>query len=223
MKTKLLAMAVALTLVAGPGAMGAVLFNQPFDGTGNAYSSQNDVGGFGNFAAVYDNFSLGAASTISNVMFTGEYFNPPSQGPITAFTVQFYADAAGQPGASLASFSLGGTAGETFIGNFAGFPTYTYSFDLAGMGFMAAAGTQYWMSIVPDLVFPPQWGWSQGSGGDSSSFQDFFGGRSNLGVDLAFTLNGAPKGVPESGSTVVLLGGVFIALSLLRRRIRATS
>jgi Dockerin type I domain len=175
-------------------APGTMLYDQSFDGSGNAYSSQNDTAGLGNFATVYDNFTLGTASTITNVMWTGEYFNPPVQGPIAAFTVQFYADAAGQPGASLASFNLPGTAGETFLGNFNGFPTYTYSFDLGGTGFMAAAGIEYWMSIVPDLAFPPQWGWSQGVGGDSSSFQDFFGSRSNLGVDLAFTLNGEVTG-----------------------------
>jgi hypothetical protein len=218
MRIRIIVAALALTLVAGPGAIAAVLFNQPYDGSGNLFASQNDTNGLGNFATVYDNFTLGAASTIDNVMWTGGYFNPPAQGPITAFTIQFWSDAAGQPGGSLATFNIAGNASE--MGSD---PIYTYSLDLGGMGFMAAPGTQYWMSIVPDLGFPPQWGWATSAVGDGIAFQDFFGGRSQVAADFAFTLNGAPKGVPESGSTVVLLGGVFIALGLLRRRIRATS
>ena len=222
-RTKIIAVAFALTLVASSGAMAAVLYNQNSDDNG-AFSSQNDTNGLGNFATVYDNFTLGGNSSVTNVMFTGSYFNPPTQGTITAFTINFFDDAGNMPGSLLQSFNMAGTANETSIGiDNVGDPLFTYSFDLSGMGFMAAAGTQYWMCIVPDLGFPPQWGWETSMDGDGIAYQDFFGSRGQLGSDLAFTLNGSPKGVPESGSTVVLLGGVFIALGLLRRRIRATS
>jgi hypothetical protein len=222
MSLKVIAAAMALGLATLSNAGAVVLYNQPFDGLGNGYSSQNDTNGNGNFATVYDNFALGGNSNINNVMFTGEYFNPPNQGPITAWTVSFYANNAGQPGGLLQSFNIGGTGNETFLGTFNGFPTYTYSINLAG-GFNALAGTTYWMSVVPDLGFPPQWGWSSGLNGDGISYQDFFGARSQLAADMAFTLNGNAVGAPESGSTVVLLGVAMLVVGLLHRRIKAAT
>ncbi len=223
MRIKVIAVAVVLTFVAASGAMANVLYNQNTDLNG-AYSSQNDTtGGNGNFATVYDNFTLGGNGSVMNVMFTGSYFNPPTQGAITAFTINFFSDAGGMPGGLLQSFNMAGAANETSIGNDnAGDPTFTYSFNLSS-SFNALGGTQYWMSVVPDLGFPPQWGWETGTGGDGVAYQDFFGNRSQLGTDLAFTLNGDLNRVPESGSTVVLLGGVLIALGLLRRRLGVTS
>ncbi len=199
MSLKVIAAAVALGLATLSNAGAVVLYSQGFDGTGNAYSSQNDTAGFGNFATTYDNFTLGFNASVQDVHWTGEYFNPPNQGLITAFTINFYADSAGMPGGLLMSYSISGNAGETFLGNFAGFPTYTYWVNLSS-AFNAVAGTTYWMSIVPDLAFPPQWGWSEGMGGDGISYQDFFGARSPLAADMAFDLTGTPA-TPESGST----------------------
>lgn len=84
---------IALLLVASavPVMADSVLYNQPWDGTGNAYSSQNDTsGGFGNFATVYDNFTLGVTSTVADVNWTGGFFNPIEMGSITAFTVTLW-------------------------------------------------------------------------------------------------------------------------------------
>jgi hypothetical protein len=215
LKTSVIAVTLTLVTLASAGA--TVLYQQNFDMTGNAYSSQNDTASFGNFATVFDNFTLGSNGSIGNVMWTGEYFNPPAQGPITAWTLTFYADVGGMPGGSLMSYNVAGNGMETFLGNFAGFPTYTYSLDL-GTAFNALGGTQYWLSVVPDLAFPPQWGWSSGTGGDGISYQDFFGSRSQLAADMAFTLNSAPSGVPESGSTVVFFGAAILVLGVLGRR-----
>jgi PEP-CTERM motif len=169
-----------------------LLFNQPFDGTGNAAASQNDTtGGNGNFATVYDNFTLGADGAVSVVGWTGEYFDG-TQAPITAFTIQFYSDNAGAPGVSLFSASIPGNANETDLGSFGGFEAFSYSTWL-GSVFNASGGTQYWISIVPDLGFPPQWGWSTGTGGDSVSYQDFLGTQSLIPVDEALSLSDTPE------------------------------
>ncbi|HEY1879515.1 MAG TPA: PEPxxWA-CTERM sorting domain-containing protein [Caulobacteraceae bacterium] len=203
----------AAAVITVTGASASTLYSQPFDGTNNVFASQNDTGGFGNFATTYDDFHLGSAADITTVDFTGSYFNPPSQGTITAFTLNIYADNAGQPGTLLYSANVSGTGNETFLGNF-GDPTYTYSVPT---NFNAAAGTTYWLSVVPDLGFPPQWGWNTATGGDNLGWQDFFGTRSQNGSDFAFTLLG---GVPEPASWALMLCGFASLGAALRSRRR---
>ncbi|MEO8811408.1 MAG: PEPxxWA-CTERM sorting domain-containing protein [Caulobacteraceae bacterium] len=208
------AAAAAVIALAASGASASIVYTQPFDGTGNLLASQNDTGGGnGHFATVYDNFTLGAAATINKIDWTGGYFNPPTPGPITAFTLTVYADAAGQPGAALYTDTISGNANEAPFA--CPFACATYS---GSANFAAAAGTQYWLSIVPDLAFPPQWGWATGTGGDGVAFQDFFGARTQLPNDLAFTLEGSAPGVPEPAAWAMMLVGFGLAGAALRRR-----
>jgi hypothetical protein len=192
--------------IAAVPASAAPIYFQPTDLNGS-YASQNDTNAFGNFATAYDNFTLSGSYTISNVQWVGSYFNPSAQAPITGFTISFYADNAGIPGALLYSTGdVGGNAGETSIGlDNAGNPAYVYGL---GVSFAAAGGTTYWLSIVPDLGFPPQWGWETGTGGDGAAYQCFFGACGSVPNDLAFSLS-----TPEPG-TVVFLATGLVALGV---------
>jgi hypothetical protein len=227
MKRLSVSLVVLGLLVTGAGrAKADLLYSQPSDfGSPNAngVASQNDTspGGFGNFATAYDNFTLTMTATITNVTWQGLYFNPPTQGPITAFTIAIWANnpaGGGQPGAQLFTQTISGTANETFVGLEGGtFPTYNYSADISG--FTATAGTAYWLSIVPDLAFPPQWGWHSGTGGDGRSIQDFLGTRMVITNDDAFTLNSPSPAVPEPASLTMLgIGAISLMGFGLRRR-----
>lgn len=221
-RAKIFTLLTSLMIVAAAPAIAGSVFNTPssllyaqntnFNG---AFSSQNDTNGLGNFATVYDNFTLATGANIDTVEWVGSYFNPPQQGPITAWTVSFWADNAGQPGGLIQSFNIAGNGSETFLQNDnVGDPTYLYT---EAVNFNAAAGTQYWLSVVPDLGFPPQWGWEIGTGGDSSSYQDFFGTRSHLGNDLSFAVFGTSASVPEPLS-LGLMGAGLAALGLAKVR-----
>ena len=208
-------------LSAGTTLHAGLLYTQPFDGTGTAFASQNDTntGGSGNFATMYDNFTLASNSNLTGVQFTGEYFGPPGPGTITAWTLTFYNDAAGIPGAPIASGFFLGNGGETFLGTFGGLTTNTYELDFGA--FPVLAGT-YWLSVVPDLGFPPQWGWSTATGGDGGAYQCFEGTCApSPGVDMAFNILGDAS-VPEPVSmTLVGAGLALLAFGARRRKTAA--
>ena len=205
-------LALASSMVVSAAAHATTVYTQPYDGNAFLYASQNDTtGGFGNFATVYDNFTLGLSANLTGVSFTGGYFNPNSVASITSFVLQIYGDSLGQPGSSLYTTTVPGNGGESCDAT----PICTYTFNVA---FAAAAGTQYWMSIVPTVGYPPQWGWATGAGGDSVAYQDFLGARGKLGADMAFSLDATPA-VPEPATwTMMLIGFGAIGAAFRRRR-----
>ena len=178
------------------------------------FTSQNDTIIFGNYATVFDNFTVSRTFSIESLHWIGGYFNPPNQGPITAWTATFYLDNAGQPGNAFAGVSQAGTGGETFVGNVNGFPIFVYGLSFSDI--VVTPGT-YWVSVVPDLGFPPQWGWASGTGSDGIAFQDFFGVRSQLSVDMAFALDG--RVVPEPGTLIMLGIGILGIAGTIRKKL----
>ncbi|MGA3318240.1 MAG: PEP-CTERM sorting domain-containing protein [Candidatus Korobacteraceae bacterium] len=194
------------------------IYCQPWDGGSNLSASQNDTnpGGHGNFATVYDTFTLSQTWDVESFHWVGGYFNPPAQGPITAWTLTFYNNNAGIPGNPIATGSFPGNGSETFLGTVNGFPIYEYSlfFDSFDMG----PGT-YWASVVPDLGFPPQWGWATGTG-PGLGYQCFFGACAGTGFSYAFALDGTPVGTTPEPGTLVLLGtGILGLMGAIRRRL----
>jgi hypothetical protein len=193
------------------------LYTQPTNYFGGYYS-QNDTspGGVGNWATVYDNFTLGASATIGSVSWVGSYY--PSAGTVTGVTISIWADNSGAPNLAdqLYTTHVSGNAGETYLGlDILNDPTYSYS---AAIDFNAAAGTQYWLSIVSDAGYPPGWAWESGTGGDGISYQDYLGSLYELQVDEAFTLDAVPE--PASAA---LLGGGLALLAVVSRRFKKRS
>jgi len=211
-KTILLAALFALVLSASAFA-DTSLYSQAYDNNGYLNASQNDSG-LGNFATTYDNWNInpGGLYTVNEVKFTGGYYNPNQQGSITGWTVNVYFDNGGQPGTLQHTAHISGNGGESLLGG------NIYTYDISGLGFQELSGVEYWLSVVPDLNFPPQWGWATGTGGDGIAYQDYFGSRSQLGADQAFELIGT-SGVPEPGTLVMLGTGVLGLAGTLRRKL----
>ena len=163
-------------------------------------------------ATAYDNFTFAQTWDVESFHWVGGYFNPANQGPITARTLIFYNDADGQPGNPVPTGNFAGNGGETSIGDVNGFPIYSYSLTFGS--FDMAPGT-YWASVVPDLGFPPQWGWATSTGTDPG-YQCFFGTCGLTGVGFAYAIDGTPT-TPEPG-TLIMLGSGIIGLAGVTRR-----
>ena len=104
-------MLITLLTLCGATAFADVeVYMQPPTLNGVLWASQNDIGGLGNFAALYDNFQIYSkttAFTLDDVEWFGGYFNPGPPGGITGWTISLYADNAGQPGGVLWSRNFG--------------------------------------------------------------------------------------------------------------------
>jgi hypothetical protein len=219
-RLSLFAIAALLFILAVPGWAGEVpiyIQNTNYNG---GYNSQNDttIGGFGNFATAYDNFTLLSAANINQVTWVGSYLPSPADpaGAISGFTVDFWGNSGNAPSSLLATYVVVGNAGETFLqdDNF-GNPTYRYVLSLSS-NFTAAAGTEYWLSIVPNLALPQLWAWEKSSQGDMNSYECYFGTCGNNPSDLAFGLYALQ--IPEPGSLALLVPGILGVAASLRRK-----
>jgi hypothetical protein len=190
------------------------IYCQGQDLSGTLDASQNDtnVGGFGNFATAYDNFTLTKTWDVESFHWVGGYFNG-GQSPISAWTLTFYNDAAGAPGGAIKTYNVAGNANEHVLAN------GLFQYDLTFASFNMGPGT-YWASVVPDIGFPPQWGWATATGGDGIAYQCFFGACGPLAADFAFALDGTTVSTtPEPGTMVMLGTGILGLAGMLRRKL----
>ena len=183
-----------------------VVYSQPATPSNYYTIWASQVSPSGTVATGYDDFTLGSATSISGVQWNGDYVNTntPSANPIapnsTSFTIAFFADNGGLPGAQLATATIAqadctptllGTDEFSTSDSIPDYPIPFYSFRAAlPTPFVAAAGQKYWVSIVANTADENLWGWYSGSGGDNASIQNYQGTQ-NRSMDRAFALEGA--------------------------------
>ena len=223
------AIVVPLMLVGARAHAEITLYSQPpvFPTSSGlfAWTSDTDTtpSGSGAIYHTFDDFDLASSGTVDAVTFQGFNFDNNTLGADsqpTSFTVDFSTDNGGVPGTVLSTDTVSYTssvAGTTdFFGNSQTETVYNYAatinpVDLAG-------GTKYWVSIIGNDPLPDLFTWSQGTGGDGTSYQEDFH-DSNSGsriTDRAFSLLGS---VPEPApTTAVGLGVLLLGTLLLKKR-----
>jgi hypothetical protein len=230
-RTILLSLIAFWGVAASTRAQASTLYNQPTNYFGGYYSQDDTTsGGLGNFATVYDDFTLTSTATIGSVSWVGSIIAAEGVTP-TAFTIDIFANSTSScPGGGatcpdtssmLYTTTISGDAGQTFLQNDSppfNNPTYSYTDPIT---FTATGGTEYWVSIVAAVpLSASDWVWESGTGGDGYSYQTLFGTTNEILVDEAFSLN-SPSAVPEPS----MLFFIFPALLglVVFRKLRSAS
>lgn len=169
---------------------------------------------------IADDFSIAANDTALSVSWQGGYAFDNTAPAVDDFEIRFYADAAGEPGALLQTFSVGNAVSRTVVGLLGTFTEYGYTANL-GAGFDIAAGTTYWLMIANDTTGDADnWYWSVqvGTGNVHLSLDD--GGSwapTTVAAAAYFTLDNAAV-VPEPASVILIATGVAAAVARKRQR-----
>jgi hypothetical protein len=161
-----------------PTGIAATIFTQPILPNGILYqSSFLDPNGSNNDKIVWDNFTLPATASITEIDWAGGYdpLKWGAGGPVLDFNVKIYPSipAGTEPAIAyppLVQYQTGGNASQTSIGTVGGIPMYSYAFILPAP-FVASAGVKYWVQIeAVQTGSNPDWGMAAGSGGNGSHY-----------------------------------------------------
>jgi hypothetical protein len=168
-------------------------------GWNNGLSAQ-DAANIGLDSIVADDFVLAADADVSDVHWIGVYWNPGPPAVFFDWNIEFYDDAAGWPGASIAAFSIP-ESDVAWIDLGGGY--YEFSCNLPSTVSLNA-GTTYWISLQGDGDFPPQSGVGGHFGiiGNAGKFRSAYFGFPvwvhtsvvfGINYDLAFQLTEAAE------------------------------
>ncbi len=174
------------------------------------------------FAVVADDFTLGAAYTVTSLRFWSLQEVAADYSGSVYWAIH---DNAGGPGSVLHSGTTALVANST--GNSSAFGYAEYEFNIP-VSFQLAAGT-YWLALQNDFLgndvsTEMLWGSTSVAGGDNSVYEDFqlvpSVGWTLDGINHAFAILGdrvlPPNPTPEPGSLAMVLGGL-IGLRFVRR------
>jgi hypothetical protein len=219
MKLRMLFASAAVALVtslAGNVQAGVLLLHAPNVtlGEGGPYSSLGQQ----QFA---DSFSLAGGGVINQVTFWGGAYANTAFGP---FTVSFFADESGLPGAQLASAT--GSPTTVVVGPDDGYgasqPLNQFTLNIPN--FNAAAGVTYWFSAAENG--PYNFVWTPSDLLHDAAYE-FTGGswttnpvgpRDSQAFQLSNVAGDVPGGVPEPAAWALLIGGFGLTGVALRRR-----
>jgi MYXO-CTERM domain-containing protein len=214
LKYKLSFASAALLFITG-SVHAQVYYNQPYNGSDLAYSSQDSTGSFGDWALVYDDFTFSSSFVQFNTVTWDGTFFQGAPAPVNGFNIDFYTDNGGTPGTLALSYYITGDANQTFIGYGAyGLADYSYS---ANVGEIDAFNYgPFWVSIQADMNFPPIWGWLTSNVGNDNAYQTYFGNTYLLGMNQAFALSQTSTSNTPGPAALVPFG--IGLLGVLRRR-----
>jgi PKD repeat protein len=214
-------LALYLLVAAGLSSTAAVLYSQPPSTGGVFYPSSSSSNDYDQF--VWDDFTLLSTHAITEIQWRGGYDPKYAAyaGPVVDFIVGIYGTSiAGEPDVAslpLAEFQAGGNANETFVGTFGGIPMYDYTLVLPS-AFSAEAGVKYWVQIEASQAGVPNWGITDGTGGDGTHFWAFVNYAGGLAYrwgsgDAAFTLLGPAAGLSAHFSASPTTGQVPLTVT----------
>jgi hypothetical protein len=182
------------------------------------------VSDFGEPKQRADNFSLGAATTVTSIRWWGSYFGNASPA-LTNFSLRFFADAAGTPVTApfYSQAITGATRTATALVDASGDTIYQFDANLP-VSQLFAGSTTFYASVVENVAGSTFFWVAQSSGPDwvrntdADAWQNL-ASNANFAFEL-FDANGSPAVVPTptaaAGGFAVALLGMLIS----RRRAR---